>query len=70
MPLVSVRGVDQVIQRAGAVGEMADVVHDAGAADVFLDQPRMALIVLDHDDADGLVVVHARDSSKLAGRLT
>ena len=31
------------------------VVVDAGAADVLLDQPGMALVVLDHDDGDGLM---------------
>ena len=30
-----------------------DLVDDAGAADVLLDQPGMALVVLDHDDVDG-----------------
>ena len=34
----------------GAVAEGHDLVVDAGAADVALDQPRMALVVLDHHD--------------------
>jgi DNA-binding response OmpR family regulator len=43
---------EQIFGGVGAVRERRDAVIDAGAADVFLDQPRMALIVLDHDDLD------------------
>ena len=40
-------------QRRRAAFEVADDVVDAGAADVLLDQARVARIVLDHDDFDG-----------------
>ena len=41
---------EQIGQRIRAVGEGDDVVVDAGAADVALDQARMARVVLDHHD--------------------
>src|SRR6185437_15548946 len=40
----------QVAQAVGAVAERVDLVVDPGTADIALDQPGMALVVLDHDD--------------------
>ena len=45
---------EQVVDRSCTVGERHDLVVDAGAADVALDQARMAFVVLDHDDGDGI----------------
>ena len=43
----------QVVERIGAVGEGHDLVVDAGAPDVALDQAGMAFVVLDHHDDHG-----------------
>src|SRR5258706_15282886 len=45
---------EQVIYRSRTVGEWHDVIVDAGAADVSLDQTGVPLVVLDHDDGDWL----------------
>ena len=43
----------QVVERSVPFCEGHDLVVDAGAADVLLDQAGMPLVVLDHDDGDG-----------------
>ena len=43
----------EVVERRGTVGERHDLIVDAGAANVPLDEARMALVVLDHNDGDG-----------------
>ena len=48
---------EQVVQRVCTVGERHDLVVDAGAADIALDQAGMALVVLDHDDGDWIAHV-------------
>ena len=45
---------EQIVHRVCTVGERHDLVVDAGAADVALDQTGVALVVLDHDDGDWL----------------
>src|SRR4029078_4673465 len=47
-------GAEQVSHRIGAVAERNDLVVDAGATDVALDQPGVPLVVLDHDDGNRL----------------
>src|SRR5690606_4280465 len=42
----------QVIQGFVSAGERKDGIVDPRTADIFLDQPRMTFIVLDHDDRD------------------
>ncbi len=49
---------EQVVQGVGAIGEGQDVVVHPRPADVPLDQARVTFIVLDHDDADRISVVH------------
>ncbi len=61
---------EQVIHRGCTVGERDDVVVDAGAADIPLNQAGVPLVVLDHDDGNWLVhvslfrlvAVHAKGS--------
>ena len=48
---------EQIVQRRCTVGERDDLVVDAGAADIPLDQAGVALVVLDHDDGDGIAHV-------------
>ena len=60
LPLCSSAGpilAEQIVHRSCTVGERDDLVVDAGAADVALDQAGMALIVLDHDDGDWITHV-------------
>ena len=45
---------EQVVQRGCTVGERQNLIVDAGSADVPLDQAGVTLIVLDHDDGDGI----------------
>jgi len=48
---------EQIVDRSCTVGERHDVVVDAGAADVSLDQTGVSLVVLDHDDGNWLAHV-------------
>src|SRR5258708_4941171 len=48
---------EQIVRRFCTVAERHDVVVDAGTADIPLDQAGVPLVVLDHDDGDGLVHV-------------
>jgi hypothetical protein len=47
------------LERRCAVGEMMDGVGNAGPPDIALDQSSVAVIVLDHNDVDRLMGVHA-----------
>src|SRR5437868_5044 len=58
---------EQVIDGGCTVGERQYLVVDAGPADVPLDQAGVPLIVLDHDDGDG--IIHALRSLALAFQL-
>src|SRR6185437_6960833 len=44
---------ENVVERAGPIGEMHDRIADPGPAHVLLDQPRVAGIVLDQQNGDG-----------------
>src|ERR1700722_8451162 len=46
---------EQIVHRFCTVDERHDLVIDAGAPDVALDQAGVPLVVLDHDDGDWLV---------------
>ena len=51
---------------------MPDLIGDPGAADVALDQARVALVILDHDDGDVTLLTHLAGPSavSLAGSET